>query len=196
MKSAKSVEQYIADSSWQEPLTSLRTLLLETELEETLKWGAPVYTINGKNVIGLAGFKQHYGIWFFQGVFIDDKAKVLVNAQDGKTKGLRQWRFDADVSLDKDLIRDYVEQAIANQKAGKEIKPERNKAVVIPNILQQKLDSDDALNQAFNGLTPGKQREYCEHIDAAKREATKVSRLEKCVPMILDGKGLNDKYRC
>ena len=156
----------------------------------------PVYTLNGKNVVGLAGFKNHFCVWFFNGVFLKDEQKLLVNAQEGKTKALRQMRCESIDNIDKNVVLDYIKEAIENQKLGKELKPERKgKTVLIPEELQKELDVNPALSEAFKMLTPGKQREYCEHIASAKRETTKLSRLEKINPMILKGVGLHDKYK-
>ncbi len=197
MKKVYSVEEYIeTNDHFGEELTTLRNIINSTELEETVKWSAPTYCVNGKNVVGLGAFKHHFGIWFFQGVFLKDEHNLLVNAQEGKTKALRQMRFESMADINKDLVLSYVKEAIANQKAGKEIKPQRqSKPVVIPAELKEALNNNGDLKTAFEALTPGKQREYCEYIDQAKREATKLSRLDKITPMILQGVGLNDKYK-
>ncbi len=189
------VDAYIAKSEkWGSQLTQLRTLFLSTEMEETVKWGAPVYTINGKNVAGLASFKNHYGIWFFNGVFLEDKHKLLVNAQES-TKAMRQVRFEAGEELPLDTLREYLIEAIENEKNGLKVKPERTTDFEVPEQLKSELDASSALLDAFNGLSKGKQREYANYIADAKQEKTKTSRLEKIKPMILDGKGLHDKYR-
>lgn len=197
MKKVHSVEEYIeSNSHYGEALVVLRDIITKTELEETLKWSAPVYTLNGKNVVGLGAFKNHFGIWFFNGVFLKDEHNLLINAQENKTKALRQMRFKSIEDIDKNLVLAYVKEAIENQKLGKEIKPTRNtKAIEIPDELNQVLKSQSDVNKAFNALTPGKQREYCAHIADAKREATKLSRIEKIIPMILNGVGLHDKYK-
>lgn len=196
MHSNKTVEEFLSkQDTWKEILTKFRTLFLETELVETVKWGMPVYTINGKNVIGMGAFKSYAGIWFFQGSFLSDPQNVLINAQNGKTKGMRQLRFYSLEEIDDDLIRLYVAEAIQNQKDGKEIKPERKKEVVIPEELLERLKQDQNLKDSFKSLTPGKQREYAEYVESAKRLETKLSRLEKIIPMINQGIGLNDKYK-
>ena len=173
----------------------LRDILLETELEETVKWGAPCYTLKGKNVVGLTSFKAYTGLWFHQGVFLKDQQKKLINAQEGTTKALRQWRFTSIEDIDVELVKQYVQEAIQNQREGKEIKPVRAKKIDIPEELKSELSQNNVLNEAFRSLTPGKQREYCEHIGSAKQEKTRLNRLEKAIPMILDGVGLNDKYK-
>ncbi|WP_452598514.1 YdeI/OmpD-associated family protein [Pontimicrobium sp. MEBiC01747] len=197
MKKVNSVEEYIENNShYAEALTLLREILNTTELEEAIKWSAPVYTLNGKNVVGLGAFKKHFGIWFFNGVFLKDEQQVLVNAQENKTKALRQMRFESIEAINKNIVLSYVKEAIENQKLGKEIKPDRSKKdTIIPKELKLELELDTTLKTAFNNLSPSKQREYCEHIATAKREATKQSRLEKIKPMILQNKGLHDKYK-
>ena len=198
MKKATSVEDYIeTNERWSEALSLLRSVVLKTELEETLKWSIPTYTFQGKNVCGIGAFKEHFGIWFFNGVFLKDEHQLLRNAQEGKTKAMRQLNFKAIEEVDAAIVLSYVKEAIENQKAGKEIKPERKKKddVELPVELQEVLDSNSDLKSAFERLTPYKQREYAEHIGSAKREATRLSRLEKSIPMILQGKGLHDKYR-
>lgn len=197
MKKVNSVEEYIeTHENWSEALTMLRTIINSTEVEETLKWSAPTYTVNGKNVLGIGAFKHHFGLWFFNGVFLKDEKKLLVNAQEGKTKALRQMRFTSIEDINKNTVLAYVKEAIENQKLGKEVKPNRTKKeIIIPEELQHELNKDTTLNLNFNKLTPYKQREYCEYIDTAKREATKISRLEKIKPMILQCIGLHDKYK-
>jgi len=197
MKKATSVEEYIETSeNFSDALTLLREIMCSTELEETLKWSAPVYTVNGKNVIGLGAFKKHFGIWFYNGVLLKDEHKLLTNAQESKTKALRQMKFNSIEEIDKNIVLKYVQEAIENQKAGKEIKPDRTKKeLTIPDQLKNILKENLNLKDCFESLAPYKQREYCEHIASAKHEATKLNRLEKIVPLILEGKGLNDKYK-
>ena len=150
----------------------------------------------GKNIVGMAGFKNHFGLWFFQGALLKDKNKVLLNAQEGKTKAMLQWRFSSMEEIDVELIKDYVLEAVKNQKQGKEIKPQRNqKPLIIPELLQKELDANVALKEKYETFSLSKKREYADYISEAKREATKQSRLEKIIPMILEGKGLHDKYK-
>jgi len=198
MRRAASVDEYISKGgAWKESLQILRTILSSTRLEETVKWGMPVYTLNNKNVAGFSAFKSWTGIWFYQGVFLKDPERVLINAQEGTTKALRQWRFtsEEDIRKHRTTILDYLEEAIRNQEAGKEIKPERNKAFEIPRELQQALKSHPSLRDSFEALSPGKRKEYALHIGSAKREETRQQRLQKVIPMIMEGIGLNDKYK-
>ncbi len=191
------VTQYIIDKyKWTQELNFLRSVLIELPFEETIKWSAPVYVYKGKNILGLSAFKNYCGLWFFQGHFLKDDEKVLVNAQEGKTKAMRQWRFDNLNDIDPDLVRKYALEAIQNSEDGKEIIPTRNtKPLIIPLELQSKFDSNEKLKASFEQLTLSKRREFADHITEAKREATKLKRLEKIIPMILNGIGLHDKYK-
>lgn len=196
MRGVASVDEYIDGAGqFREELRTLRKLLNATDLEETVKWGAPCYTIDGKNVVGIAAFKSYVGLWFHQGALLEDPDGVLINASEGKTKALRQWRFTSAKEIKPKLIKAYVNEAIGLARAGKEIKADRNKPVEIPAELKSTMAEDAALKKAFAALTPGKQREYADHISEAKREATRQSRLEKIIPMIKAGAGLHDKYR-
>jgi len=196
LKKVTSVEEYIElHADFSELLEGLRAIVLTTELEESVKWSSPVYSLNGKNILGLGGFKNHACIWFFQGVFLNDYHNRLVNAQEGKTKGLRQWRFEKNKLADEELIKAYIIEAIENQKLGKEIKPERNKVFTIPELIESKMNANEEFKNCFNTLSLSKQREYSEYITEAKRETTKNTRLEKIIPLIEAGKGLHDKYK-
>ena len=197
MQKINSVDDYLGcHKKWSEELRILRSLIDSTELVETIKWGAPVYTLNSKNVLSLGAFKNHFGIWFFNGVFLKDAHHLLVNAQEGKTKAMRQFKFIAAKDINENQVLAYIKEAIENQKAGKEVKPDLNtKSLIIPELLQKALSSDAILKQSYDKLTPYKQREYAEYLNTAKRDATKIKRLEKIKPMILQGIGLHDKYR-
>ena len=196
MKDSEKVSAYIKKhSKWSSQLAVFRSIFLKTELLEEIKWGSPTYTLNGKLVAGMAAFKNHYAVWFHQGVFLKDTQNKLVNAQEGTTKALRQWRFEDGDKIDKELVHDYIQEAISNCIAGKEIKPERKQGVSIPTFLNDALKRNTGFSEAFKKLTPGKQREYAGYIAEAKREATKQSRLEKIIPMVQEGKGLHDKYK-
>ncbi len=196
MKKVSSVEEYIEENAhFGDALQILHDIITATELEETIKWNAPVYELKGKKVVGLGAFKHHFGIWFFNGNFLKDEKNLLYTAQE-KTKALRQMRFNSINDIDKNAVLAYVKEAIENQKLGKEIKPDKKKKeTVIPPELKDHLSTNKDLKAHFENLTPYKQREFCEYIFEAKREMTKQSRLEKITPMILKGLGLNDKYK-
>jgi len=196
MKSYKTVNEYILNATFgKEILIVLREILLTTELQETVKWGSPVYTINDKNVVGIAAFKSYVGLWFYNGSFLKDETGVLINASEGITKAQRQWRFSSVEEIDDELVLKYVNEAIQNQKDGKELKPERNKPVVIPDEFIQALQEDSELESCFNRFTSGKQREFAEFISSAKQTETRLTRVQKVIPLILENIGLNDKYR-
>ncbi len=195
MYRAKTVDDYLAHHiNYQKELDLLRSVILEFPFEENIKWGAPTYSYQGKNLIGLGAFKSYVGLWFFQGGLLLDDHKVLVNAQEGKTKALRQWRFSELPEIDPQLLRLYIQETLDNAKAGREIKAEK-KPLILPEELQENLDNNPNLKSAFEKLSFGKKREYAEHIGAAKRAETRKRRMEKAFSMILEGKGLNDKYR-
>ena len=181
-------------NQWGEELALLRTIVEKTELVETNKWGGEVYTINNKNVLGIGGFKNYFTIWFWNGVFLKDEAKVLVNANEGVTKGLRQWRFTSAADVNEKLVSHYIHEAIANEKAGLSIKPEKKEAMQCE-FFESELKKDKKLNAAFEQFSLYKQKEFWELMATAKQEKTKITRLEKIKPMIMEGRGLNDKYR-
>lgn len=196
MKSIKTAEEYILNASYgKDILIILREIIHLTELVETIKWGSPVYTIDKKNVVGIGSFKTYTGLWFFQGALLKDEEKVLINAQTDVTKALRQWRFSTVDEIDDKLILKYLHEAIQNQKQGKELKPEWNKTVVIPDELLEVFKEDKELKDCFARFTRGRQREFADYISSAKQTETRKARIQKITPLILDNIGLNDKYR-
>lgn len=191
----KTADAYIASSPWAEELAKLRNPLLAAGLDESIKWGVPCYSHKGKNLVSIVGFKAHFAMMFFQGALLSDPDNVLINAGEGKTKALRQWRFTSGSQIRVTKIKAYAKEAVSLVDQGKEIKPERNKPVELPDELEQAFRKDKKARAAYDALTPGRQREYALHVSEAKREATRLSRTEKVLPMILEGKGLHDKYR-
>ena len=181
-------------NNWEEELLFLKAIINKTELVETVKWGGPVYVYNKKNVIGIGGFKEYFTIWFFNGVFLKDEKKKLINAQEDKTKSLRQWRFTSKDQVNEVEVLAYISEAIENEKQGKIIKPSKKEAIV-SELFQKELDQNPALAEAFQKFSPYKQYEFLEYIETAKQDKTKLSRIEKVIPMILENIGLNDKYR-
>jgi uncharacterized protein YdeI (YjbR/CyaY-like superfamily) len=194
---AKTVEDYLSKHpDWKKSLAVLRSMLRGTELKEEIKWGAPTYTLQGKNVLGVVAFKSYVGLWFHQGVFLKDPDGLLEASSD-TTKALRKITFQSleEIRKNEGAIQSYIKDAIENQKAGKEHKPSKKKVLKIPAELELALKSDAESRKGFDALSPGKQREYAEHIGSASKEATKLRRLEKCLPLIKQMKGLNDKYK-
>ncbi len=194
----KEVTDYIEKKAdWKSELEMLREAVISCGLEETVKWGAPVYTAAGKNIVGLSAFKSYVGLWFFQGGTLKDTRKLLVNAQEGKTNAMRQWRFHSIEEINSQLIVDYILEAIDNQESGNIIKPNKknSKPIVIHPLFQEALSANDVLTSKFEELGLTKKREFTDYINEAKREATQLKRLEKIIPMILNGVGLYDKYK-
>ncbi len=196
MAKINTVDQYInAHSAWTVQLKLLRKLLNSFPLTETIKWGGPVYTLDGKNLIGIGAFKKHYALWLFQGALLQNNTELLVNAQEGKTSALRQIRFDKDSDIQIEVLSKYISESIELSKEGKLIKPNLKKELIIPSQLTDHFNKDKDLKRAFSDLSLGKQREYSEYIIEAKRDETKQKRIEKIIPMIKVGMGLNDKYK-
>lgn len=196
MKRFETVDAYIEGAeNWQNELRQLRKILKATVLKETVKWGAPCYTHGGKNLVGLGAFKSYVGLWFFQGALLSDPGDVLINAQEGRTKAMRQWRFESDRDIKTRLIKAYVSEAVTLQDQGVEIKPMKGKSLDLPVELADALEKNRVAAKGFDVLTMGRQREYADYIASAKRDETKLKRLTKILPMIESRQGLNDKYR-
>lgn len=198
MDISKKTEAYYAkDQPFKKGLAVLRELALKTELQESFKWSSPVYTIDGKNVLGITAFKGHFGIWFFNGVFLKDPKKVMINAQEGKTKSMRHWKFTAVDQIDQRDVLAYMQEAIENERMGLALNVQKKKGpkMKIPVLLASALKENELAKRNFDTLAPYKQNEYSEYIATGKLEKTKLSRLNKILPMICEGIGFNDKYR-
>lgn len=196
MAKINSVTEYLTNNTvWEVKLLQLRAIMLDLPVKETIKWGIPNYTYNGKNVIGFAAFKHYCSIWFYQGVFLQDKAHKLINAQEGTTKALRQWRFAQEEAIPLELVKAYALEAIENQKLNKRIKPTKTNAIIIPKILAISFNETTGLEKAFKVFSIAKQHEFCKYIQEAKMQTTRIKRLNKAIPLILRGEGLNDQYK-
>lgn len=194
MKDYADVDAYLADSDkWPDEITAIRPILLSSGLTETIKWGKPCYCIDDdENVVLLQEFSDHLALMFFQGVLLDDPADVL-HAQGPNTFGPKRMKFTTvgDVESLAEVITTYVDEAIHHAQAGTELPPRPDEALAIE--LQERLADNDGLAEAFNELTPGRQREYNLHISDAKQTETRNRRIDKVVPRILEGKGLRDR---
>lgn len=180
------IDEYILNSGkWEDSLILLREIALDSGLEETVKWGMPVYTLDGKNVFGIVGFKTYTGLWFYQGVFLKDERKLLYAADEG-TGAVRQWRFKnvEEIRDEVEYIVEYIEEATENMRQGKIMKPDLNKPIIIPEELQIAFDNDPYLKDCFNAMSKSKRREYSRYIDRAKQAETRQRRLQKIVGMI------------
>ncbi|MCA5005122.1 DUF1801 domain-containing protein [Sphingobacterium bovistauri] len=180
---------------WLDLYEKMSQLILKTNLTKEFKWGTDVYTFQGKNIIGWAGFKNFFSIWFYNGVFLTDPYQVLVNASEGKTKSLRQWRVKDNSDFDEKRILEYIQESIQTILDGKTIPIEKGSSKAPEGILKDELTNNKPFHEAFYKLTAGRQKEYIEYINEAKQDKTKIARLEKIIPTILSGKGLNDKYK-
>lgn len=183
------------NKKWAEELDLLASILAKAPLVKQIKWGADVFTYNTKNVVSYGGFKHFFSLWFYNGVFLKDKYNVLINASEGKTVSLRQWRFTSKAELDEKKILEYVYEAIEIEKQGLKIKPVKFKPEPIPELLSHAFKTDKNLKSSFEKLTPGKQKEYILYLNEPRLDKTKLTRLEKIKPMIIQGIGLNDKYK-
>jgi len=195
--SEKVVAYFEEEHLFKKSIALLRKLALQSNLEETFKWAFPTYMLYGKNVLAICRFKNHCGIWFFNGVFLSDVEDVLENAQEGKTQAMRHWKFLKDSSIDVKKVTAYINEAIENERKGVKLPPKKkslSKAIVPPE-LEAVFKKEDSIKKAFAALSAYKRKEYCEYITIAKQEKTKLSRLEKILPMITEGVGLNDMYR-
>lgn len=182
-------------AQWEDAIEKVQQVIHELPLDREFKWGSDVYTYQGKNVVSYGGFKNHFAIWFYNGVFLEDRDNVLITASEGKTKALRQWRFQSADEIDPVKIKSYLQEAIQTVIEGKEIKSEKSVGKQPSGLLKETLSNDTSLQKAFEKLSPGKQKEYIEYINSAKQEKTKIARIEKIKPLIKEGKGLHDKYK-
>lgn len=190
------VDAYIeAHPKWGMQLKKLRNILKKFPFEETLKWGIPVFVYQGKNLIGMAAFKNHFALWFYEGALLSRNQELLENAQEGKTKYLRQIKFDENSEIKTDVLIKYIKESVELAKSGVKVKINPSKELIIPIELSEQLKNDPDFEKAFSELSLAKQKEYSEYINEAKRRETKIRRLKKISPMIKSGKGLNDIYK-
>lgn len=179
-----------------ELLLELREIIMNYPFEETLKWGMPTYAFAKQNLIGLGAFKNHVSIWFFQGALLKDKKGILQNAQEGRTKAMRQIRLNQISDINASLLNKYLEETIDNQRKGLKVQKIKSlEKIEFPLELSNYLKEHTTVADSFVNLTPGRQKEYVEFISSAKRPQTKLDRLKKITPLIMSGKGLNDKYK-
>jgi uncharacterized protein YdeI (YjbR/CyaY-like superfamily) len=178
---------------WQAELEKLRMICLDCQLTEELKWGIPVYTLNNKNIVGISGFKEYCALAFFKGVLLSDPNSILV--QPGTVQAGRYIHFTNVHEIEKmePILKDYIYEAIEVEKAGLKIIKKKTSDYVIPEEFQNKLKAIPALKKAFNALTPGRQRGYIFYFSQPKQSKTRESRIEKYIPQILKGMGLNEE---
>ena len=177
---------------WRAEIEALRTILLASGLDESLKWGKPCYSVDGKNVAIIQAFKPHCALMFFKGALLDD-THGLLREQGENTQSAMRLEFTSPTQITPSIVKAYVKQAIAVEKAGLKVDAPARRELVIPEELSVALSRNRTLAKAFRGLTPGRQRAYAIHISGAKQAATRAARVEKCAPRILAGKGLTDR---
>lgn len=197
-KSVKIQAYYEQSHPLQDLLEQLRGIVLYAGLEEDYKWSLPTYTWKERNIAGIALLKAHCGLWFFQGALLTDPLGVLDNAQEGKTRAMRHWKFRCYEDLDRGSVIAYLQEAVHNEELGRRIPIREQEEIALPHtpeLLDKAFIDDPGAHRAFEALSRGKRREYLEYLHEAKREATRMRRLEKILPMIREGKGLHDNYR-
>ena len=178
---------------WQEAYQELRELVLDSALTEELKWGCPCYTMHKRNIILIHGFKEYCALLFMQGALLKDPKKILVQ-QTKNVQSARQIRFSNidEILKNKSTIKAYIKEAIKNDKAGLKVVLKTTTEFDVPAEFQTALDEMPELKNAFYNLTPGRQRSYLLHFASAKQSKTRMDRVEKYIPKILDNKGLDD----
>jgi uncharacterized protein YdeI (YjbR/CyaY-like superfamily) len=178
---------------WQEEFETLREIVLDSPLTEEPKWGQACYTLDGKNVVLIHGFKEYCALLFFKGALLKDPKAILIQ-QTENVQSARQIRFTnvREIVKMRTILKAYIREAIEAEKAGLKVKLKKTSDFKVPQEFQNKLDENPALKKAFAALTPGRQRGYIFYFSAAKQSKTREARVEKYMPQILKGKGLDD----
>jgi len=181
------------NTKWQQEYDKLRMLVLDCGLIEDLKWGVPCYTFQKSNIVLIHGFKEYCALLFHKGSLLNDTNGILIQ-QTENVQSARQIRFTSIKEIEEleATIKAYIYEAIEVEKAGLQVNFKKTIEFTIPEEFQNKLDQIPALKTAFDALTPGRQRAYMLHFSAPKQSKTREARVEKCMPQILNGKGLND----
>jgi len=178
---------------WQKEMEKLRAVVLSCGLTEELKWGKPCYTDEGHNIVVIQGFKEYCALLFMKGYLLNDPDGILVKTGENTVVG-RQVRFtDAkEVTRLATILKTYIYQAVEVERAGIKVEIKKSAPPAIPEEFQKKLKKSPRLKEAFEKLTPGRQKAYLFYFSGAKQSQTRESRIEKCIQPILDGKGLNE----
>jgi uncharacterized protein YdeI (YjbR/CyaY-like superfamily) len=179
--------------NWRAEFEKLRAIILGSPLTEELKWGQPCYSLENRNIVLMHGFKEYCALLFFKGALLKDPKGILVQ-QTENVQAARQIRFTnvREIVEREPTLKAYIEEAIEAEKAGLKVKLKKTSQFAMPEEFQKKLAETPALKTAFAALTPGRQRGYLLYFSAAKQSKTRESRIEKCTPQILKGKGLDD----
>lgn len=184
---------FTKEKKWPKEIEQLRELVLDCGLDEVLKWGCPCYTYENKNVVLIHTFKEYFGLLFFKGSLLKDPKDLLIQ-QTENVQAARQMRFTSvqQITKLKSAIKSCIKEAIAVEKSGAKVELKKTSEYTMPDEFKAVLKEDTTLKKAFNALTPGRQRGYLLHFSSAKQSKTREARIEKCIPDIMEGKGLND----
>ena len=188
------VDVFISNAEkWQEELKKLRMIILDCQLTEELKWGVPCYTFQKSKIVIMQGFKEYCALLFVKGALLKDTNSILIT-QTENTQAARQIRFTnvQEIMKLEPILKTYIYEAIEIEKAGMKVNFKKTTEFTIPDEFQDKLDEMPTLKTAFEALTPGRQRAYLLYFSAPKQTTTREARVEKYIPQILKGKGLND----
>jgi len=179
--------------TWQEEIRKVRTIVLDCPLTEELKWGVPCYTYGQSNILLIHVFKEYCAVLFVKGSLLKDPHGLLIRQTENVQAG-RQIRFTnmQEITDSETILKEYIDEAIEVEKSGLEVPFKKSTEFKVPDELHAKFAQMPALKTAFEALTPGRQRAYLLHFSAPKQSQTRESRIEKSIPQILDGKGLND----
>lgn len=191
------VDAFLAEAEkWQEEFAKLRKIALSCPLTEELKWGKPCYSLEGANVVLIHGFKEYCALLFMKGALLKDEKGILVQ-QTENVQSARQIRFTnvKEITKLEPVLKAYIKEAIEVEKVGMEVEYKKTSEFEVPEEFEKVLKGNAELKKAFEALTPGRQRAYLLHLAGAKQSKTRDARIEKCVPLILSGKGLNDDSR-
>ncbi|MBV9962410.1 MAG: YdeI/OmpD-associated family protein [Parafilimonas sp.] len=178
---------------WKKEFEKLRMIILDCGLDEEIKWGQACYTFRERNIVLIHGFKEYCALLFFKGALLNDPENILIQ-QTKNVQSARQIRFTAikDIIQQERIIKSYIYEAIEVERSGLQVKLKKTSDFKIPEEFQNELEKNHALKKAFEALTPGRQRAYIFHFSQPKQSKTREQRVEKYIPQILEGKGLND----
>src|ERR1051325_1025710 len=179
---------------WAAEIAEMRQVLGGFAMKEECKWGKPTYTVNGKNVVIIQGFKEYFGLGFFKGALLKDPKKVLVQLDQVQAGRVMKFTSAKDITAKAAAIKAYVREAIAVEKAGLRMKRRETSDFPVPEELTERFRRDPRFKRAFEALTPGRQRSYLYHFAAAKQPATRVTRIEKAMPAIFEGRGFLERF--
>ena len=178
---------------WKAEIAAMRRVLADLPMKEECKWGKPTYTMDGKNVVIMQGFKEYFALGFFQGALLKDPKKLLVRL--GQVQAARVMKFTSakEITARATTINAYVREAIAVEKAGLRVKPKKTSDFPVPEELTERFRKDPRFKRAFEALTPGRQRGYLYHFASAKQSATRAARIDKAMPAIFEGRGFLER---